>query len=268
MALGSRVGSRGSLYGSVVGSSGDDEGVSMQGVTKDATSGIYCPATLAEWNQTMAAAGIGSGSPSVLWLCQEASGNLADSIGSFTGTAGGAGNLYQQAVTGWSRVAVGAAEAATANWTNSAAGLPDPSAASLLGLVYAAITATPTAVRGVSRMATTTTIEARVTTTPAARVVAGANTATGSSTLGTGVRPWVTKHNVTGSSQALYTDQDKVIPTFTALSGKQILLGNGGVTPPTIRYLYAVWFFNAAAELTDAQIKTLLQTLGWAPLWT
>lgn len=270
--IGPRVGAKvGPRVGVAVGIGTDELAAGgMAGVARDATSGIYCPATAAQWTQTLGVAGIASGNPSVLYLLQEASGNIADSIGTFTGTATGTGFTYSNVEAGWSRVGVGMTDAATGQWLNTSASLPDPATTSMLMLTYANVTNTPAAARLVTRMAGTTTIRAQITTTPRAQIIAGANTATGTTSDPHGaVRPWVLKHNVTASAQALYTDQEKVVPTFAALSGKQILLGgSAAVAAATTHYLYSAVFFAAAAELTDAQVKKLLQTLGWTPAWT
>ena len=69
-------------------------------VTQDATSGKYIPQTAAEWTTLLAGSGIPN--PSLLWRCQETSGTLADSIGSFTGTIPSGAPTYANAVPGWS----------------------------------------------------------------------------------------------------------------------------------------------------------------------
>lgn len=67
--------------------------------TLDATSGKGIPATSTEWSNVFTSAGL-SGSVSHLWLSQEASGNLADTVGTRTLTATGT-LAYLQNVTGW-----------------------------------------------------------------------------------------------------------------------------------------------------------------------
>lgn len=89
-------------------------------VTKDATSGKWIPQSSSEYTSLLSGTGIGN--PSLLWLCQELASSLADSIGSFTGTASGS-PTYQNAVSGWSQKAVGtrAGQAdmfATGSWSD------------------------------------------------------------------------------------------------------------------------------------------------------
>ena len=57
--------------------------------TVDDGSGIGCPANATEWAAVIAAAALTGvvTVPDALWLCQEASGDLADSIGTYTLTA-------------------------------------------------------------------------------------------------------------------------------------------------------------------------------------
>src|SRR5262245_47294003 len=95
---------RGAVYG--------PSSKALSAVSRDATSNILVPANAAEWAQVLASAGISSGGPSALWLFQEASGNPADSVGSFTLTASGT-PTYQAAVSGWTRKAITFADAAT-----------------------------------------------------------------------------------------------------------------------------------------------------------
>src|SRR5262249_36976404 len=71
--------------------------------TKDATSDRFVPQSAAEWTSLLSGSGIAS--PDLLWLCQESSGNLADSIGSYTGTTTGS-PTYRNSVTGWSAKSV------------------------------------------------------------------------------------------------------------------------------------------------------------------
>lgn len=234
----------------------------MAGVTRDATSGIYCPANAAEWSTVMAAAGISSGGPSLLYLLQEASSNVADSIGAFTGTVTAAS--YQQPVTGWSRKAITGIDGGAGLIDNLSASLPDPSTTSMLMLSYAIVSAAPAAIRNVQSLATTNLATSRVNTTPCAQGVSGASVVTGTSNPTGAVRPWVLEYDKTNSAVTVYTDQEKLSPTFTAASGQRHRLHldfAGG-------FLYHVAFFGPAAELTDAQVKTLLQTLGWAIPWS
>ena len=74
-------------------------------IPRDATSGWYCPVTVADWFRLLEGTGIQI--PDLLWLCQESSGTLLDSFG--TGANGeviGGTPTYANSVTGWTRKAV------------------------------------------------------------------------------------------------------------------------------------------------------------------
>lgn len=241
----------------------------MAGVTQDATSGIYCPASVVEWNIALAAAGIGSGGPASLWLCQEAAGNLADSVGANTLTAAGA-PAYQQGVAGWARKAtVFTVDTAAQRFSAVIAGLA-PATHSTLWLSYMAMSVTPAATRRVLSIGdggTAGYVEHQITTGNLALHV-GSNVAISAATYsGTNVHPVVAKHNVTASAQALYTDIEKLVPTFSGLTGTVQGIGatTGSATGQVT--LYMAVFADAAAELSDVQIKTLLQKLGWTIPW-
>lgn len=271
--IGSRVGSKLVRVGSAVGSAADDEGPpsgSMAGVTRDATSNIYAPANLSEWTQALAVAGIASGGPSSLWLCQEAAGNLADSIGANALTAAGA-PAYQQGVAGWTRKAVVfTVDTAGQRFSAVIPGLA-PATHSSLWLGYVALSVTPAATRRVIAIGdggTAGYVEHQITTGNLALHV-GSNTAISAATYsGINVHPMVAKHNVTFSTQALYTDIEKLVPVFSGLTGT--VQGLGATTGSSTGQvtLYLAVFSDAAAELSDGQIKTLLQTLGWTIPWS
>ena len=76
-------------------------------IHRDPTSGILVPASPEEWAVVLAHAGIASPPPDAIWQCEEASGDLADSIGEFSPTAaqgaveGIPDVAYQEAVAGW-----------------------------------------------------------------------------------------------------------------------------------------------------------------------
>ena len=71
-------------------------GAATVAVDQDATSGIYVPSSAAQFTA------LGLPTPAHLHLCQEASGSLADTLGSMT-LAANAAPAYQQTTSGWSR---------------------------------------------------------------------------------------------------------------------------------------------------------------------
>jgi len=237
----------------------------LTGVTRDSTSGIYCPANAAEWATVMTVAGITSGGPSLLWNCQESSGNLADSIGTFTGTVSGTPVTYQQAVTGWTRKGIAGADAGSGLVGNSDTGLPDTATTSMLSLGYAIVTSVQTGQSNISVIGSgSTNVNAsNVGGVSKLGVVSVGNSALGAVNTVGAVRPYGVIHDVTNNRVAGWSDQEV------------LNIARGAVTTKNFRmflafpgsHLYRVAFFGSAAELTNAQIKTLLTVLGWTIPW-
>lgn len=238
-------------------------------VSKDATSGIRVPASATEWTNLMTAAGLATGNPSLLWLSQEASGNLADTIGAFTGTAAGA--AYAQTVSGWTRKGVLLTGAATVQ--NAAAGLPAIDSASMLVLSYALFPATVTTTRSVVTLGTTFGAQAAANFNTGPKITAQVdpNASNGAATTFSAVHPLVVQVDRVHTAALVCTEQEKLAPALTSTpSGKAIVLGGDNVQTwfsGQETHMYTAAFFNAAAALTQAQVKTLLQTLGWTVAW-
>lgn len=232
----------------------------MAGVTKDATSGIYAPATLSEWNTTMSAAGLATGAPSAVWPLQEASGNPADVLGAYPLTA--TSLTYQTAVSGWSRKAVSWTASST---SKAATSIPNTSSSSVLLLLYFYMGATPGGTRALGGFGGGTGATIEVLTTGNLRCADGANTADGATAMTANVvQPTVLRYNNTAGNTTLYTDKEKITPLYAALSGTTVAIGSANsVTTVAGGCLYGVMFLGAAAELSDAQVKSLIQTLGW-----
>ncbi len=260
MRIGPRIGLR---IGLSIGPEGGDP---MAGVSQDATRGVYVPATDAEWTIAMAAAGISSGNPMAAWLMQAAADPTPDEIADADLTTTGS-VAFQQTVTGWDRdaVEIGDVGGFNAIINNTDADLPDVSATSALVLAYIQITGAPAADRGVLCCGD---MRATVTSTLLPKIGNGTNTGTGGSSVTDAVRPWVLQQNRTASTSELFTDLEKVSATF-AESGatKRVFFGGAFDPAPGMKMLYGALFKGAAAELTDAQIRTLLETLGWTVSW-
>lgn len=232
---------------------------------QDATSGKYVPSSVAQW------AAIGAAAPVSIHLCQESSGNLADSVGSLILTPLGS-PTYQQAVSGWTRKAVGLTQVSNQRFGAAAAIGPDPSATSTLWLVYAAITATPGGNRDLFGINLTgaNNCKAQATATPRMRTLINAAPTTGTADpTATGLQPMLLKHDRTAGVATLYTGQEKLAGTYSAsvVDGIKGFGTSGGTTAPALIAYSAVWS-GASAEVSDAQAKTLLQTLGWSIGWS
>lgn len=267
MIVGTKVGAR---VGPVVGLDFGG-GNPLASVTKDATSGIFTPASASEWSAFISAKGLSIAVPDAIWLLQEASGNPTDSgsSGLFGLTASGTGLAYQQAVAGWSRKAITFTDGGTGLLKSTSASLPDISTTSQFTVLLANITATPAAVRNIITQGTTTKASINVTITPRARAVSGANISDGTTSPTGAVRPWGLRTNRTAGSTTGFTDVEKLVPTFsTSLTGKTVGIGSNGSSSPAMAVLYG-WQWNGAnAEISDANFKALLQALGLTIGWT
>jgi hypothetical protein len=237
----------------------------------DATSGKGVPSTA--FQAQMAGITIASG-----WLCQEASGNLAGfGPSAFTLTAN-ATPLYQQAVAGWTRTAsafgqVPAQRFAAANGTG-----PNPSSTSVLWFGYMVADTLPGGVRGLMNAA------GGAGTGVAIGYVNGSGNlrlhcvlveTDDSTTLPATddlVHPFVLKYDRTNSAVVLYTDEAKTVGTFNAGAGDGLKGFGAGVystSPPALSgVLWGAVASGANAELSDAQVKTLLENLHWTIPWS
>ena len=239
----------------------------LSAVTRDNSSGILVPRNALEWSIVLEVADVTSGGPSAVWLLQETSGNPADSVGSFTLTAG-ASLSYQQSVTGWARKAIATPDGVFTSMSNSSASLPDVATTSFAVLAYVSVS-TVAAVRGLVSMGTPNFLVGAISATNKLSIRAsGDGNTDGTETMTGAARPiWLTMDR-TASAETLVSDQEALtLPFTTNPNGKQVRLGAAATAAATCSYRYGAAFFGAAAELTDAQRKRVLQTLGWTVPW-
>lgn len=267
--IGARIGARiGASVGAAVGTDPlAPAPAGIPGVTRDVASGIYYPATQAEWTTFIAATGLAISVPDAIWNFQDASGNPVDSGPSgFTLTAAGTGLSYQQAVAGLSRKAIKTTDGSTGTLVTTSASLPDVSVTSCATLADIAVT-TPLAVRALYAQGTTMQ-SFRVNTTPRL-VFLGPNSNTGTTDPTTGLRCTLAKIDITNSIDKGYDDQQLYAPVFSATAtGKQIGFGGMGANSGPCAYAYACSWFAAKAEaLTDANVRALMQARGFHPPW-
>lgn len=241
-------------------------------VAKDATSGIRVPNSSTQWSDFNAyhvangTSNFPNVSPASLWLLQEASGNPADSIGSVTLTS--TFTSYQQAVTGWTRLAIVGSDGGASALLNITTA-PNPGTTSVMMMAIVSIPATPGAQRGIMAQGSTTITAVRHNTTAKLRYVAGAQSDLTNSSSSS-VRPVLLKIDLTGAATLVYTDQEKKTGTHQTPSGSKTSFGNpgSGVLSSAAGFLYACQFTGSSAELSDAQVKALLVALGHSIPWT
>jgi hypothetical protein len=77
----------------------------------------------------------------------------------------------------------------------------------------------------------------------------------------------VLRYDRTNSNCAGFTQLVKGTATYSAslLDGEK---GIGSNASPDMVCVYAAMWSGAAAEMTNTQLKALLQALGWAIAWT
>lgn len=250
-----------------------DSTVSMAGVAQDATSGIYCPASAAQWTTTLAVAGITTGNPSSLYLLQEAAGNPADSIGAFTLTAAGT-LLYQQPVTGWTRLGITTTDGVAGSLQSVSASLPDIATTSCLLLLYVLLPLNAAVARTVAQLGSSFSTSARAEVVGVPKNLRGEldpNVANGAADATSVVRLIMIMVDRTNAVGVIASDLETLSPALTATpAGKTMMIGGDNVIsnqPPLATNTYAVRFDGAAAELTLAKRRALATTLGWSIPW-
>lgn len=250
----------------------DSETTTVLLVTKDTVSGRRVPVSSAEWDNLITRYSLAVAAPTSLWGFQETSGSIADAIGSLTLTANGTPG-YDQAVTGWTRKGVGFTDGAAAQrFMAAAAAGPNPTTTSQTWMFYASCTATPAAVRTVMCISDTgaTQHQLRVTTGPVMRLaVVNVNTDGADSPTNDGIQPWVLKYDRTNSEAKAYTALEKLTGTYSAgvLDGRKGI-GAAASSAVTGQCIYGAMWSGANGEISDANMKLMLQALGWTIAWS
>lgn len=234
-------------------------------VTVDGTSGISVPIDATEWATLNSTAGLATGVPDHLYLCQEASGDLIDSIAGVNLTATNT-PLYQQTVTGWSRKGVGWSDAGVARFQRTTT-FTAPSAEAYFFLAYYASTGSPAATRFAITLGTSVSAGIAVLTTGKLRTNAGANVANATNNLGTNVRPLALLADSTNNVTIGADDQETMTPTHLDAGTAGVYIP--GTTTPGGRLVYlAIWRGTKAEAFSRTNIKALQQALGWTVGWT
>lgn len=241
----------------------DSASTTVNKVSKDATSLIYVPAASAEW------AALGLNAPADLWLTQEASGNLADSIGSVTLTANAAPS-YSNAITGWTRVGVGFTEGTANQRITAASGTgPSPATTSIAFLMYAKITtAAAGAARGIIGLGSNLAVQQQSGFQKIRIACVGVNTNGTANYADGNVHPFLFVYDRTNTKVVVYTDLETFTGTYAAgaLDGNKGYGAGGSITTPTgMNVLFGAAYTGANAEAlsTQATAKSYLQSLGW-----
>jgi hypothetical protein len=230
----------------------------------DATSGIGVPANATEWGDMITAESLAASAPSHLWLKQEASGDITDVISSLTLAASGAGS-YENAVSGWSRLALGTADGTGGGIWQTFSG-PSPTSTSMAVLAYLRVDVASTERQLLLLNGTGShLVQLNITGAGLLRCYIGSGNAASSANYeGGAVFPVLLVYDRTNSRAIVYTNQEKIAATYAAVSSGSAKRF-GGSSAATALYLYGCWWTGADAETlsTDANAKALLEALGW-----
>ncbi len=239
----------------------------MAGVTKDATSNKFVPANLTEWATTIAAAGISISPPDHLWLLQDAGTPYAAAIGSISLSDAGSRHDNAVTITGWSRKGQ---RSRGDEFKTSDSSLPNPLTQSQMLLVYA-IPEVP----GVSQTLSSNMYFGDAVQdalwqmqTDGTQAVIGLTSTNGLATVTNVVHPMFLQSHRADSKVRLVTDQEKLEGTIGSPdTTKYIALGGNSINNGAVSYLYCAAWDATNAEISTANMKLLLQTLGWTVAW-
>lgn len=223
--------------------------------------GVYVPLAASEFTSLTVS------TPQYLWGCQDAAGDLAATLGATNLVSNGAGvAVYQAAVAGWSRKAIGStADGDVRNWRVGAGSGPSPVAGSVAWLGYVLFPSAPAADRIVMHPAVTApNLAVTLRTTGVLRLTCNTITTDGAYNYNDGaVHPILVVYNKTAGSVTLFTDKEQIDGTYNAgVTDTNKGTGNaGGIATGLYRYLYLL---AAAGATAESYGKTTLQKLGWS----
>lgn len=248
----------------------DVAGDPFAGIARDAASLVYFPENASQWTQFRSAAGLSIDNPDHLHLCQESSGNLADSIGSLTLSAVGT-PAYQQNATGYTRKGVRAsADGAAGDRFSAAGGVgPNPSTTSILWLIFVVMPATPAATRFFFGLnVTSATNSARLghlVTSGLPRHQHNANNVDGASSLSTVSTTCALLFDRAGSRANAYTAAEKITNVFAATVND----GQKGFANAHLGVVVysAIWTGAKAEAVTDGVLRSTIEAMGVPQAW-
>jgi hypothetical protein len=223
--------------------------------TLDATSLKGVPQTVSEYTAA------GFAAPTSIWLMQETSGNLADSVGSRHFAQLNSGAAYNQTIAGWTRKGLNVNDGSSDGFLATG---PNMAADSFLMLLYVAIRSAPASERTIAYYAQ---VKLNVSTAPSYLIYDQSLFMTGAGAYGTTVHPVIFKLDRGESSVKLYTDLELLAPTPFGASetGTGIFIGGAVQSSAAASYLYGALWTGASANMSDSTVHSLLAALQWVP---
>ena len=245
------------------------DGTAMVTWDVDSTSHKAVPSTTQQWADLISQKQLTIAPPMGLWLMQDTSGALVDSIGTvMLAPSNASASNYHHAVPGWTRDAIATiAGQNIAFGNNNNPSLPDVSSKSMTVLLYYATESIPFAESsivfagsgGVNSLA-----EVGIDTAGHYKFTVHGTATTGTISHGPAVVPVVLELDHTHGLQQLTVGQETFSPAYAALnSSTGLLLAAANHTDPEGRWLYMAAWYDSAAEMTTAQVSDLLTSLGW-----
>lgn len=247
---------------------------SIVGVTRDAARGVYCPADATEFATFLAAQSAPLSAitaPTAIYNCQAASGDLLDDIGSIDLVAAGTDSSnYQQTVTDWTRKGLKVIYNQTDRFSRASGGTPNPATTSQTWVWFCKAIGTPAANKtlfGISDNATG--CQVGVASTGHPFITIAGNTTNGADTpTALGIGPWTITYNRTATTVVVTTPQEKITGTYGAVvDGRKGIMANGAASLAS-EYVYGFMFSGAGGEITIANLKLLLEAMGFVIPWS
>lgn len=202
----------------------------------------------------------------LIYTCQEASGNLAEAGGGPALAANGV-VTYQEAVAGFTRKAVGIPDNATnTGFNTNDAALPDPSTSDYLMLVVARITGAPAAGRGLLHVSNEN--QLRTTATPRLRSLLVGDDRQVAVDMDTDVHWYFASVNET--TNAAYAGwEDALVDNVYSAAGPTKMVAVGGFDATSqAQQVLAIYVWHGTIP-TKAELKARLQahgvTVAWSP---
>jgi hypothetical protein len=228
----------------------------------DATSGKGVPVNAFQWSLVGLVI-------QNLYLCQEASGNLADSgPGGVVLTANGV-PLYQQALPGWTRLTIGFNQTTSQRFAHGLGVGTSPVATAAFWLTYFVAQTAPGGTRGLLNIAGNYGIGIVNTGAQPLRCsVGGVNTddATTNPVADDLVHPLCALSDPATTRAIMYTDKAKTAAAYVTPTDGTKGLGGGvfPVSPPALcGFTLAAVAIGANVPASDAAVKLVLQRLKW-----
>jgi len=239
--------------------------------TIDPSSGKACPADVPEWSSLIEVRDLNVTAPDGLWPMQDlTSSNILEDVIGTADLAPRNAPLFRQSVSGWTRVAVGMPDFSNREFfNNSASTLPDVATTSMTILMVLQIASPPNPAGprsilfgGSGQVGFRADVD--LDANRHLRLTINSTFAAGTIDYGTSVFPIVLKLDVRNQQQKILTPQETVqIPYVPLIASRGLVIGGANNSSPDLRCLYLAAWYGADAEISDADVRSMLTAMGW-----